>query len=44
MDIRCDKVLFDLSWLAVGLQGLASEGDDYAVFYGERLPWWIKVT
>jgi aminoacylase len=25
------------------LQGLASEDNNFAVFYGERLPWWIKV-
>ena len=25
-------------------EGLASTGDGYSVFYGERLPWWIEVT
>jgi aminoacylase len=25
-------------------EGLASENDDYSVFYGERLPWWVRVT
>ena len=25
-------------------EGLASEEDEWAVFYGERLPWWVKVT
>jgi aminoacylase len=25
-------------------EGLASESNDYSVFYGERLPWWVKVT
>jgi aminoacylase len=24
-------------------EGLASEDDSYSVFYGERLPWWIRV-
>lgn len=24
-------------------EGLANEGDVYSVFYGERLPWWVKV-
>lgn len=24
-------------------EGLASEDGDYSVFYGERLPWWVKV-
>jgi aminoacylase len=24
-------------------EGLASEDDDYSVFYGERLPWWVRV-
>jgi len=29
--------------VAVALdEGLASEGDDFTVFYGERLPWWVK--
>lgn len=23
---------------------LASEDDTYKVFYGERVPWWVKVT
>jgi aminoacylase len=25
-------------------EGLASEDDQYSVFYGERLPWWIKMS
>jgi len=25
-------------------EGLASEDDSFALFYGERLPWWIKYT
>ncbi len=34
-----------LPGIAIALdEGLASEGDDYKVFYGERLPWWIEVT
>lgn len=24
-------------------EGLASEDNDYSVFYGERLPWWIRI-
>ncbi|KAK1256526.1 hypothetical protein QJS04_geneDACA001475 [Acorus gramineus] len=24
-------------------EGLASEGDDYRVFYGERCPWWLVI-
>lgn len=24
-------------------EGLASESDRYSVFYGERLPWWVKI-
>jgi aminoacylase len=31
--------------LRIGLaldEGLASEDDDYSVFYGERLPWWVS--
>jgi aminoacylase len=24
-------------------EGLASEDSDYSVFYGERLPWWVRV-
>ena len=44
------KVLLDSKWFAtlnieLALdEGLASEDDTYSVFYGERLPWWIKVT
>jgi aminoacylase len=33
--------------LNVGLaldEGLASTDESYNVFYGERLPWWVKVT
>jgi aminoacylase len=30
--------------VAVALdEGLANEGDRYSVFYGERLPWWVKI-
>lgn len=30
--------------IGLGLdEGLASEGDEYAVFYGERMPWWVNV-
>ena len=25
-------------------EGLASEDNDYSVFYGERLPWWVRVS
>ena len=25
-------------------EGLANEGDEYTVFYGERTPWWLLVT
>ena len=25
-------------------EGLASENDDFCVFYGERLPWWVTIT
>jgi aminoacylase len=25
-------------------EGLASEDNEYCAFYGERLPWWVKVT
>lgn len=35
------------SKLKVGLaldEGLANENDEFSVFYGERLPWWVKVT
>jgi aminoacylase len=24
-------------------EGLASPGDEYAVFYGERAPWWVRI-
>ena len=43
------QVLLQSQWyasLCIGLaldEGLASEDDYYSVFYGERLPWWIKV-
>ena len=26
------------------VQGLANEDDKYSIFYGERLPWWVKIT
>lgn len=30
--------------IAIALdEGLASEDDSYSVFYGERLPWWVRV-
>lgn len=41
--------LIETDWfkrLNIGLgldEGLASENNEYAVFYGERLPWWISV-
>lgn len=44
------NVMLESEWfrsLKIGLaldEGLASEGDDFSVFYGERLPWWIHVT
>lgn len=43
-------ILLASSWyatLAIDLaldEGLASEDDAFSVFYGERLPWWVKVT
>ena len=42
-------ILLQSSWfkshtVAVAFdEGLASETDEYCVFYGERLPWWINV-
>lgn len=42
--------LMESDWyseIKIGLaldEGLASEDDGYSVFYGERLPWWVKVT
>jgi aminoacylase len=31
--------------IAIALdEGLASEDENYSVFYGERLPWWVQVT
>lgn len=33
-----------LNYIRSVLQGLASESDKYSVFYGERLPWWVKVN
>lgn len=31
--------------IAIALdEGLATEGDSYPLFYGERLPWWVSVT
>ena len=42
-------VLLASSWystldIALALdEGLASEDDAYSVFYGERLPWWVRV-
>lgn len=44
------NVMLQSDWfssLNIGLaldEGLASEEDEFAVFYGERLPWWIHVT
>lgn len=45
------EVLLTSNWYhslgSIGLaldEGLASEDDTYSCFYGERLPWWIKVT
>ena len=43
------QVLLESTWFKaknIGLaldEGLASEDDYYSVFYGERLPWWIKI-
>ena len=43
------QVLIESQWfkqLNIGLaldEGLASEDEYYSVFYGERLPWWIRV-
>ena len=43
------RALMGSAWfksLNIGLaldEGLANEGDSYSVFYGERLPWWVKV-
>mmetsp|Transcript_25483 Transcript_25483/g.37601 ORF Transcript_25483/g.37601 Transcript_25483/m.37601 type:complete len:439 (+) Transcript_25483:44-1360(+) len=43
-------VLLNSSWFLerpIGIaldEGLASESDEYSVFYGERLPWWIRIT
>jgi aminoacylase len=35
----------DLPGIALALdEGLASVSDTFAVFYGERLPWWVNVT
>lgn len=42
-------VLMQSQWykgITIGLaldEGLASEDSNYSIFYGERLPWWIKV-
>lgn len=43
-------VLLQSTWyssiqIAVALdEGLASEEDDFCIFYGERLPWWVSVV
>jgi aminoacylase len=43
------QVLLESEWFrrqSIGLaldEGLASEDEYFSVFYGERLPWWIKV-
>ena len=43
-------ILLQSEWfknISIGLaldEGLANEGDEYSVFYGERLPWWVKVS
>jgi len=43
------EILRTSNWfskLNVGLaldEGLANETDQYSVFYGERVPWWITV-
>ena len=43
------QVLLESEWFRqkdIGLaldEGLASEDDYFSVFYGEKLPWWIKV-
>lgn len=39
------KLYQSLPGIALALdEGLASTTEDFAVFYGERLPWWIDVT
>jgi aminoacylase len=39
------KLYKSLPGIALALdEGLASTTDTYAVFYGERLPWWVDVT
>ena len=44
-----DSKLYKEEILPIGIglaidEGLASETNNYSVFYGERLPWWINVT
>ena len=39
------KLYHELPGIALALdEGLASTDDSFAVFYGERLPWWVDVT
>jgi aminoacylase len=44
------KTLMESSFfksLKIGLaldEGLANESESYSLFYGERLPWWVKVV
>jgi aminoacylase len=43
------NILMQTTWYSninIGIaldEGLASENNDYSVFYGERLPWWVRV-
>jgi aminoacylase len=39
------KTFKELPGIALALdEGLSSTSDTFAVFYGERLPWWVNVT
>ena len=43
MNVLTESDWFNSVKIAVALdEGLASEGDDFKVFYGERLPWWVR--
>ncbi len=43
MNVLTESDWFNSIKVAVALdEGLASEGDDFKVFYGERLPWWVR--
>jgi len=44
MVVMLESDWFQKQQVALALdEGLASEDDAYSVFYGERLPWWIRV-